>query len=132
MGMFLQNKTKLSNIWKDFHSKISKHLKFVIFPNFVRIDVFKQKKNQTQALLKEFMTNFDAEFDFFFNFCILLRLKLSKTQKKNCRNIFFPKLVTTVSFQKGLNPQIGENKEIHKDHYKIHRVKLTWFLGLYM
>ena len=30
----------------------------------------------------------------------------------------------------GLNPQIVENKEIHRNQYKNHRVKLVWVFGL--
>ena len=44
---FLQNKTKIIYIWFDFYSEISKLLKFVIFPKFVKIDIFNEKQNQT-------------------------------------------------------------------------------------
>ena len=36
-------------------------------------------------------------------------------QKKKSRKIVFPKLVTSVYFQKGLNPQIVENKETQRN-----------------
>ena len=44
----------------------------------------------------------------------------------------FPKLVTSVCFQIGLNPQIVENKEIHRNPYKKQRVKLIWVLNFYV
>ena len=56
---------------------------------------------------------------------------LLKKQKKS-RKIVFPILVTSVCYQKGLNPQIVENKEIHRNLYKNRRVKLMWVLGFYM
>ena len=40
-----------------------------------------------------------------------------KTKKKSMK-ILFPNLVSSVYFQKGLNPQIVENKEIHRNLYK--------------
>ena len=71
------------------------------------------------------------QFSIFISILHSIRLRLSKTRKKS-RKIVIPKLVTTVSFQKGLNHQIGECKEIHKNRYKISRGKLTWILGLYI
>ena len=51
-------------------------------------------------------------------------LKNEKNLGKKSIKIVFPKLVTLVYFQKGLNPQIVENKEIHSHRYKNRRVKL--------
>ena len=48
------------------------------------------------------------------------------------RKIVFPKLVPSVYFQKGLNPQIVETKEIHRNLYKNRRVKLLWVSGFFM
>ena len=61
-----------------------------------------------------FATNFDAVFDFYFNF----RVKLTKTTNK-ARKIVFAKLVTLDYFQKGLNLQIVDNKEIHRNLYRV-------------
>ena len=58
-------------------------------------------------------------------------MKLTKKQKKS-RKIVFPKLVTSIYFQKGLNPQIVENKEIHRNLYRNRRVKWMWVLRFYM
>ena len=52
--------------------------------------------------------------------------------KTKSRKIVFPKLVPSVYFQKGLNPQIVENKEIHRNLYKNRRVELLWVLGFFM
>ena len=41
-------------------------------------------------------------------------------------------MVTSVYFQKGPNPQIVENKEIHRNKYKNRRVKLMWVLRFYL
>ena len=77
-----------------------------------------------------FKTNFDAVFYFYFNFTFSLEWNL---QKKKCRKIVLPKLVTSVCFQKGLNPQIVKNKEIHRNlkKKKKKRVKLMWVFGFY-
>ena len=40
-------------------------------------------------------------------------------KRKKSRKIVFPESVPSVYFQKGLNPQIVENKEIHRNLYKI-------------
>ena len=58
-------------------------------------------------------------------------MKLTKKKKKKkktdqnktkrnekSRKIVFPKLVTSGYFQKGLNPPIVENKEMHRNLYK--------------
>ena len=76
--------------------------------------------NEKQAWLKVFKTNFDAVFNFYFNFIFSLEWNLRKNKQKNknktkFRKIVFPKLVTSYYFQKGLNPQIVENREIHKN-----------------
>ena len=52
--------------------------------------------------------------------------------EKKYRKIVFPKLVPSVYFQKGLNPQIVENKEIHRNLYKNRRMKLLWVLGFHV
>ena len=52
--------------------------------------------------------------------------------KKKSRKIVFPKLVISVYFKKVLNPQIVENKEIHRNRYKNCRAKLLWVLGFYI
>ena len=45
---FLQNKkTKRIYIWFNFYSEISKLLKFVIFLELVKIDIFNEKQKQT-------------------------------------------------------------------------------------
>ena len=54
------------------------------------------------------MTNFDAVFDFLFNLAFSLDLNFQEHQKKVLENSF-PKIGP-----KGLNPIIGENKEMHK------------------
>ena len=60
-----------------------------------------------------------------------IKTKTNK-QTKNFRKILFPKLITSVSFQKDLNPQTVENKEIGRNLYKNCKVKLMWVLGFYM
>ncbi len=40
-----------------------------------------------------------------------------KKNDKSLEKEFIPRLASSVSFQKGLNPQIGENKEIHRNGY---------------
>ena len=55
-----------------------------------------------------------------------------KQTNKKVEEIVFPKLVTLVCFQKGLNPQIIENKEMYRNLYKQQTVKLMWVVGFYM
>ena len=101
---FLQNKTKRIYIWFDYFSENCKLLKFVNFPKLVKIDIFNEKQKQTY--LKVFRTNFDVAFDFYFNFTFSEEWNLLKNEKEKSRKIVFPKLFTSVYFQKGLNPQI--------------------------
>ena len=81
-----------------------------------------------------FKTNFDVVFNFHFNstFSLDSNLMKNKQTKKKSRKIVSPKLVTSLYFQKGLNPQIVENKEIQRNKYKNCRVKLMWVFGFYM
>ena len=68
----------------------------------------------------------------FLIFISILHSPLTETYWKKSRKIGFPKLVTSVYFQKGLNPQIVENREIHRNLYKNRRVKLMRVFGFYV
>ena len=123
-----------------FYSEICKLLKFVIFPKLVKIEFLMKNKNKHNSkCLRPILMPFSIYIS------ILHSSSKSETNKKRkkSRKIVFPKLVTSVYFQKGLNPQIVENKEIHRNLYlktkqkqkqnkKKTESETMWVLGFYI
>ena len=87
---------KLVNFWNLF-----------FFSKIVRINKNKRNSKFLRSILISIVMILHSS----------IRVKLAKTRKKVYENSF-PKLASSVCFQKGLNPHIMDNKEIHRNLYK--------------